>query len=63
MSFRISLDCLSLSMHRFTKKCMLVEEGRKQSMREKLERRIAHHENAAEVEDSQTHVTQEEQSP
>jgi hypothetical protein len=27
------LDCLSLSMHRFAKKCMLVEEGRKQSMR------------------------------
>ncbi len=38
-------------MHRFAKKCMLEEEGRKQYMREKLERRALYHECPAAPED------------
>jgi hypothetical protein len=38
-------------MHRFAKKCLLEEEGRKQSMREKLERRALYHERPAAAED------------
>jgi hypothetical protein len=51
--YRFSVNDDGHEMHRFAKKCMLIEEGRREAMREKLERRVAHHENAVEVKDWQ----------
>jgi hypothetical protein len=49
--FRFSVSDDGHEMHRFAKKCMLEEEGRKQYMREKLERRALYHERPAAAED------------
>ena len=47
--FRFSVS--DHEMHRFAKKCMLEEEGRKEYMREKLERRALYHERPAAAKD------------
>ena len=49
--FRFSVSDDGHEMHRFAKKCMLEEEGRKQYMREKLERRALYHECPAAAKD------------
>jgi len=49
--FRFSVSDDGQEMHRFAKKCMLEEEGRKQYMREKLERRALYHQCPAAPED------------
>jgi hypothetical protein len=49
--FRFSVSDDGHEMHCFAKKCLLEEEGRKQSMREKLERRALYQERPEAAED------------